>query len=74
MDLHKVEYVIPLTGSKLFDMVMRSTAEKLCADFPGLNYDYDGMSIRVYGELDDYWYGLYQKEMFGKDGDEAENP
>ena len=69
--MHQVEYIIPLTGSKLFDMVMRSTAEKLCADFPGLSLDYDGMSIRVYGELDDQMYELYQKEMFGKDGGEG---
>lgn len=66
MDLHKVEYVIPLTGSKLFDMVMRNTAEKLCADFPGLNLEYDAMSIRVYGELDDENYEKYQETMFSK--------
>lgn len=71
MDLHKVEYIIPLTGSKLFDMVMRSTAEKLCANYPGLSLDYDGMSIRVYGELDDNHYKMYQEEMFGKDDEET---
>lgn len=65
MNLHKVEYKIPLTGSKLFDMVMQSTAEKLCAEFPGLRLNYDGDSIRICGELDDHWYALYQEKMFG---------
>lgn len=71
MDLHKVEYVIPLTGSKLFDMVMINTAEKLCSDFPGLSSEYNGMTIRVFGELDDYWYEKYQEEMFHKDDPET---
>lgn len=67
MELHKVEYTIPLTGSKLFDVVMYNTAKKLCADYPGLSYEYGKESIRVFGELNDYWYEQYQETMFGKD-------
>lgn len=66
MELHKVEYIIPLTGSKLFDMVMRSTAEKLCNDFPGLSHEYVNDTIRVFGELDDAAYEKYQEVMFHK--------
>lgn len=66
MDMHKVEYTIKLTGSKLFDVVMYNTAKKLCMDYPGLSFEYDETAIRVFGELDEYWYEKYQEEMFGK--------
>lgn len=69
MTMHQVDYTIQLTGSKLFDIVMYNTAKKLCADYPGLSFDYNEKSIRVYGELDDFWYKKYQNEMFGKDGE-----
>lgn len=65
MEIRKVEYTIRLTGSKLFDMVMYNTAKKLCDDFPGLRFEYDEREIRVYGELNEYWYGKYQETMFG---------
>lgn len=70
MELHKVEYEVKLTGSKLFDVVMYNTAKKLCHEYPGLNFDYGETTIRIYGELDDYWYEKYQKEMFEKVGQE----
>jgi hypothetical protein len=66
MSLHKVDYTLELTGSKLFDMVMYNTAKKLCTNYPGLSFEYeDRKSIRIFGELEDYWYEKYQKEMFG---------
>lgn len=65
MSIHKVEYTIHLTGSKLFDMVMYNTATKLCQDYPGLQFEYSTTEIRVYGELEDYWYEKYQEAMFG---------
>jgi hypothetical protein len=65
MEMHKVEYVIQLTGSKLFDVVMYNTAKSLCKEFPGLEMDYtDEKHIRIYGELNDYWYEKYQEKMF----------
>lgn len=65
MEMHKVEYVINLTGSKLFDVVTYNTAKKLCKEFPGLEMSYDDEKhIRVYGELNDYWYEKYQEKMF----------
>lgn len=68
MSKHKVEYFIPLTGSKLFDVVMYNTAKKFCEEYPGLDYEYGEKSIRVFGELDDYWYDKYQEAMFSKNG------
>ena len=72
MELHKVEYTIQLTGSKLFDVLMYNTAKKLCIDYPGLSFEYGEKTIRVYGELDEYWYEKYQEEMFGKSEDTHE--
>lgn len=65
MELNKVEYTFQLTGSQLFDMVMYNTAKQLCCDFPGLTFDYEKTSIRIHGELNDYWYERYQNVMFG---------
>ena len=65
MVMHKVEYSFKLTGSKLFDIVMYNTAKQLCTEYPGLNFDYGTTEIRIYGELDDFWYNKYQEAMFG---------
>lgn len=62
----KVEYKIQLTGSKLFDMVMYNTAQNLCAEYPGLDFEYSKNEIRIFGELDEYWYKKYQERMFGE--------
>lgn len=62
--MHTIEYRIPLTGSKLFDIVMYNTATKLCEKYPGLNFKYDTKEILIYGELNDYWYQQYQEAMF----------
>ncbi len=67
MEMHKVEYSFQLTGSQLFDIVMYNTAKQLCSDFPGLHFDYTKTSIRIYGELNDFWYEKYQQTMFGKE-------
>lgn len=63
----KVEYKIQLTGSKLFDMVMYNTAQNLCAEYPGLDFEYGNTEIRIFGELDEYWYKKYQERMFGEE-------
>lgn len=68
MEMHKVEYSFQLTGSQLFDIVMYNTAKQMCSDFPGLNFDYGKTTIRIYGELNDYWYERYQAVMFGNQG------
>ena len=65
MEMHKVEYVINLTGSKLFDIVTYNTARNLCKEFPCLEVAYyDEKHIRMFGELNDFWYEKYQEKMF----------
>ena len=62
--MHHVEFEVKLTGSKLFDLVMYNTARKLCADFPGLDFDYGKTEIKISGELNDYWYDKFNETMF----------
>ena len=38
--MHKIEFTVPLSGSKLFDVMAEVTAKKLCAKFPGLQFEY----------------------------------
>ncbi|MCC8076805.1 MAG: hypothetical protein LUC21_02945 [Oscillospiraceae bacterium] len=68
MEMHKIEYEIKLTGSKLFDVVMYNTAKKLCDDFPGLEFEYGEHEIKIFGELDDFWFQKYNETMFEKMG------
>ncbi|NLV50000.1 MAG: hypothetical protein GXY20_04820 [Clostridiales bacterium] len=64
-NLHTIDFSIPLSGSKLFDVYIQVTARKLCEKFPGLDYDYsDPKKIRIYGELNDYWYEQFNKAVF----------
>ncbi len=63
--MHKIEFSVPLSGSKLFDVMAEVTAKKLCAKFPGLQYEYkDSKEIRIFGELNDYWYEEFNKAVF----------
>ena len=62
--MNKVEFTVPLCGSDLFDMHSRVTAQRLCAKFIGLNYEVNDKSIRIYGELNDYWYNEFNKAVF----------
>ena len=65
MEMHKVEYEIQLTGSKLFDVVTFNTVNKLCGEFPGLEMKYvDDKHICIFGELNDFWYEKYKEKMF----------
>ena len=70
MEMHKVEYTLNLTGSKLFDIVMFNTAKNLCTEYPGLQFEYDKKTIRISGELNDYWFAKYNAAMF-EDGAEG---
>ena len=54
-----------LSGSQLFDINAYVTAKNLCAQFPGLQCDYeDKTKIRIFGELNDYWFAQYNKMVF----------
>ena len=70
MEMHKVEYTLNLTGSKLFDIVMFNTAKSLCADYPGLQFEYSKTQIRIFGELNDYWFAKYNEAMFENGAEE----
>ncbi len=62
--MHKIEFSVPLSGSKLFDVMAEVTAKKLCAKFPGLQYEYRDKEIAIFGELNDYWYAEFNKAVF----------
>ena len=64
--LHDIELIVPLSGSALFDINARATAHNLCARFPGLKYEVDSekRAIRLYGQLNDYWYKDWQQTVF----------
>lgn len=62
--MHKIEFSVPLSGSKLFDIMAEVTAKKLCAKFPGLQYEYKEKEIHIFGELNDYWYAEFNKAVF----------
>ena len=62
--MHAVDFSIPLSGSKLFDLHTEVTAKRLCEKFPGLSHEYGEKRIRIYGELNDYWYEQFNKAVF----------
>ena len=62
--MHKIDYHIQLTNSKLFDTLMYSAALKVCAKFPGLHFTYGEKDIHIFGELSDYWYQKYNESVF----------
>ena len=63
--MNTVELTVPLSGSQLFDLNAYVTAKNLCKEFPGLQCDYeDKTKIRIFGELNDYWFAKYNKMVF----------
>ena len=60
-NLHKIDFVVNGTGSKLFDLTLYSAAHKLCTKFPGLNCELTEHGIHVCGELNDYWFEKYNR-------------
>ena len=63
--MNHVEFSVPLSGSQLFDIHAYVTAKNLCTQFPGLECDYsDKTKIRIFGDLNDYWFDQYNKTVF----------
>lgn len=62
--MHTIDFTVPLSGSKLFDLSAYDTARRLCAEFPGLNYTYTHEKIHIFGELNDEWYSKYNQAVF----------
>ncbi len=64
-----VDFVIPLSGSRLFDMTTYATAINLCARFPGLSYTYEeNKQIHLHGALDDASYASFKAAAFFEAG------
>lgn len=61
---NKVDFIVPLSGSQLFDRHAYATANNLCTKFPGLKFDYDKDKIHIYGMLSDMWYAEFNKAVF----------
>ena len=61
--MHKVDFVVPLSGSKLFDMHAYVLAQELCEKFPGLEFAMDEKKITITGELNDYRYEEWTKTL-----------
>lgn len=71
ISLHKIDFTVPLSGSQLFDMSAYDTARRLCASFPGLSFTYNHERIHITGELNDEWYELYHRHLFGLEEENA---
>lgn len=61
---HDIDFRVPLSGSKLFDLNTTWTAEKLCSKFPGLKWRTVDNSVQIYGQLNDYWYDQFNIAVF----------
>ena len=59
-----VEFTVPLSGSKLFDLHTLVTAKKLCDKFPGLNFAVQQDCIEIWGKLNDHWLAEWNKAVF----------
>jgi len=68
---HEVNFYVPLTGSFLFDMHTRVTAQVICQNYPGLSINHEPENKRLYivGKLNDYWYDKWCTDMFNKMGE-----
>ena len=62
--LHEIDFKVPLSGSELFDIHAFVTAKNICAKFPGLDYEINKDSVRIFGSLNDYWYEEWVKHLF----------
>ena len=67
MAMHKIDYTVVRTGSRLFDSVMIQAAEHICAELHGIRCEIGAKEIRILGALDDTDYAAYEKFMFGED-------
>ena len=61
--MHPIEFIVPLSGSKLFDMNSYVLAEELCGEFPGLTFTMDEKKITIKGELNDYWFEEWNRKL-----------
>ena len=62
--MHKIDFTVPLSGSKLFDTLAYATAVRVTSKFPGLDFDYEDKDIRIHGELNDMWFNKWNNAVF----------
>lgn len=62
--MHKIDFYVPLSGSQLFDYHSYVTARNLCIMFPPLDFAVEAQQIRIFGELNDYWYKQWCETIF----------
>lgn len=66
MEWHEIDFYVPLSGSYLFDIHAKALANKICAEYPGLettfNYNNDD-KIHIYGKLNDYWFEKFNNNV-----------
>ena len=63
-NFNEVDFKVPLSGSKLFDMNAYVTAKKLCNKFPGLSFNMETDYIHIFGKLNDYWHEKFNEAVF----------
>lgn len=61
---YNIDFKVPLSGSKLFDINATVTAKKLCDKFPGLEYEVEQTYVRIYGNLNEYWTEKFNAAVF----------
>lgn len=59
-----IDFVVPLSGSMLFDTHTMLMAKKLCDKFPGLDYKMEPDHVRIVGELNEFWTEKWNKAVF----------
>ena len=62
--MNKIDFKVALSGSSLFDIHTIATAKGLCDKFPPLVYELNDKTVRIYGELNDYWFKEWNKALF----------
>ena len=67
MKMHKIDYKVLRTGSRLFDNVIIDAAKHICSELPGIRCEVTETEVRIFGELDDADYAQYETFMFGED-------
>ena len=62
--MNTIDFKVPLSGSKLFDIHTIVMAKKLCDKFIGLQYSLEDSHVHIFGELNDYWMEQWNKAVF----------
>lgn len=65
MKIHKIDYKVLRTGSRLFDNVIIDAAKRICSELPGITCEVTEQEVRIFGALDDEGFAQYENFMFG---------